>query len=223
MDTCERFELAIEMNLHGALPPGEREALDAHLRTCASCREFARKAEHTQQALQASSAVAPPDVKRVLSHVDAELRTQRLRLLRVCLVLAVLFPVLGLAVGRFWVSGLSVGLVAAVVLPTLTLRQSRLAREASRVGESPEELVALYRRTLEANLRRARRQRRFFPVLGVVELFLTTNRTVPWPASLNREPMMWVGIVVALVCFARAVYVARWVLPRLRRELEALG
>jgi anti-sigma factor RsiW len=223
METCERFELAIEMNLHGALPPGEREALEAHLRTCASCREFARKAEQTTRALRQASDVTPPEVGAVLARVEAELRTHRLRLLRVVIILTVLVPLLGLAVGRLWVSAVAVGGVALVVLPTLAVRRWRLAREAARVGSSPEELVALYRRTLQVNLRRAERQRRFFPVLGVLNLLLATNPAMPWPKSLHREPMMWVGICVALVCAARTVYVVRRVLPRLRRELEALG
>src|SRR6185295_12650287 len=48
---CERFEIDIGRRQHGALPPDETVALDAHLAGCASCRRFQASGRHYEEAL----------------------------------------------------------------------------------------------------------------------------------------------------------------------------
>ncbi len=66
-ESCEGFEIAIEMRLHGA---GEAEALarlDRHLEGCASCREFDRLGSESEGHLRADAegALAAANLKRL--------------------------------------------------------------------------------------------------------------------------------------------------------------
>jgi hypothetical protein len=48
---CERFEIELGRRQHGALPPDEAAALDAHLAGCASCRRFEASGRQYEEAL----------------------------------------------------------------------------------------------------------------------------------------------------------------------------
>lgn len=224
MAGCDDFELAIEMRLHGALPPEESAALDAHLSTCERCREFQRRATETQRALTGSAGAlaAAVDPGRVWAGVERMAREDRARIGRVALFQGVLVLATGFALGNYLVAAASILPVSAVVLTLLVLRSRAQARELALVGRSREDVLALYRRILERRIARLSRVVRVLPVIGVMELTLT-RPGAPWPKSLNHEGMTVFAVVLSLFLFGQTFYLARKVLPALRREREELG
>jgi hypothetical protein len=111
--------------------------------------------------------------------------------------------------------------VALGVLTLLVLRSRGQARELAKVGGSPDDVLVLYRHTLERRISRLSRMRRVLPVIGVMELTLV-HPGAPWPRSLDRTGMVLFAVGVSLFCFGQAVYLSRKMLPALRHELEAL-
>ncbi len=59
---CDRFELAIEMRLHGELGPEAGADLDAHLASCPSCREFESRARTIDRTLRDAAIEEEKDV-----------------------------------------------------------------------------------------------------------------------------------------------------------------
>jgi anti-sigma factor RsiW len=222
MEGCDAFELAIEMRLHGALPPEQGPALDAHLVTCERCQRFLYRAEETQRAMATTgSAVAeavPPG--RTWEQLQRMIRSERTWLWRRAALVAALVPLIGFLSGSFLLAAGVVGMVGGALLTVLVLENRRASREAALVGNSRGDMLALYRQLLERRIARASRMRRVLPMLGVVELTLTSAR-VPWPKSLDKQSMAWFAVGVFAVCIGRALYLSFRVLPSLRRELGA--
>lgn len=223
MDACDRFELAIEMRLHDALPPDEGAELDAHLATCERCRRFERRAMETQRVLTGTSgaAAASVDPGRVWAGVERLAREDKARIGRVALLQVVLVLGAGFAMGNYLVAAASILPVSVLVLSLLVWRGRAQARELALVGRSQEDVLALYRRILDRRIARLSRMCRVLPVIALMELTLT-RPGAPWPKSLHREGMMVFAVVLSLFLVGQAVYLGRKVLPALRREREAL-
>ncbi len=206
------------MELQDALPPERARALAAHLGTCEACRAFAAEARRSQALLCGPAPVVPAEslVRRV-RRVQSEDRW------RLGSVVAGILATGGLL---WWSTGSAVlglgvaALVAVLVLPSSHLRGRRLAREVARAGNGHEELLAVYRRDLEARLRRWSRLR------GLAFAFATFQLAAvvvgpPWPASLR--PVVYLYLFgTAAVCLVRALHLSFRTLPMLRRELQEL-
>lgn len=73
MSTCEHFEQQISALLDGELPDSEREALEAHLRTCESCAAVYRDFAGLSQTLKDTVGTPPADlIDRVMAQIGAE-------------------------------------------------------------------------------------------------------------------------------------------------------
>src|SRR4030067_2417460 len=69
---CEKIERWISDDLDGALMPGKRPRLEAHLSACPACREYRKKARRIQAA---SVRLAEPEVSpESLEALSAEIR-----------------------------------------------------------------------------------------------------------------------------------------------------
>ncbi len=206
------------MELQGALPPERARALAAHLDTCGACAAFAAEARRSQALLCGPAPVVPAEslVRRV-RRVQSE---DRWRLGSVGAGLLATGGLLGWSTGSAAL-GLGVtALVALLVLPSAHLRGRRLAREVARAGRGHEELLAVYRRDLEARLRRWTRLRTLAFAFATFQL--AAGVVGPsWPASL-RPIMSFYLFGTAAVCLVRALYLGFRTLPALRRELQEL-
>lgn len=60
--TCDDFQIAIERELHGALPEPERAPLAAHLSTCEACRAYQAAARGTERAMATNAGEAMREV-----------------------------------------------------------------------------------------------------------------------------------------------------------------
>jgi anti-sigma factor RsiW len=72
--TCERFAELVGDHVEGILPPGERAAFDAHLRTCHRCRDlldgYVRVAGVVRRATDVRMPLgARARLRRLLSHL----------------------------------------------------------------------------------------------------------------------------------------------------------
>ncbi len=215
---CGEFEVSIEMELQGALPPERVRALADHLDTCEGCSAFAAEARRTQELLRGPApALSTGALVERVRRVQSEDRLRRG---------SIVAGSLGTGVLLWWstgsvVLGLSVSaLVALLVLPAVHLRGRRLAAEVARAGAGHDELLAVYRHELQGRLRRWGRLR---VVTFCFALFQLSAGVVgpPWPASL-RHPMSFYLFGTAAVCLARSLYLSFRALPALRRELQEL-
>jgi hypothetical protein len=222
MEGCDAFELAIEMKLHGALPPEQAPALEAHLATCERCQRFLRRSEETQRVMSASTdtlagAVTPA---RTWERMQRMLREERAGLWLRALFLLALVPVFGWLMGNFVLPAITIGVVGGGLLTLLVLKNRQAAREAAQVGGTKGEVLTVYRQLLERRMDRATRMRRVLFVLGLMQLPFISSR-VPLPHSLNKEGMAWMAVGVFVLCIGRSVYLSLRALPALQRELEA--
>jgi predicted anti-sigma-YlaC factor YlaD len=75
--TCQSIREAISAELDGEAPGLPPQVVEAHLRSCASCRAFARQAADVQLALQSAPMPAPDLTTRILAHARTD-RDRRL-------------------------------------------------------------------------------------------------------------------------------------------------
>jgi predicted anti-sigma-YlaC factor YlaD len=94
---CESIRTAISAELDGEEPGIERAAVDAHLFTCAPCREFEQEAARLHPRLRLAAATRVPDVTEAVLHaVEHEdgrtprAHDERVQILRWCLALVAL-------------------------------------------------------------------------------------------------------------------------------------
>jgi hypothetical protein len=219
---CDAFELAIEMKLHGALPADQGPGLEAHLASCERCQRFLRRAEETRSVMGATTKALADAVPpaRTWERMQRMIREERMGLWLRALILAGLVPLLGFLSGSFVLAAVCIGTVGGGLLLLMVLGSRRAARDVALVGSSKGEVLAVYRQLLERRIARAMRMRRVLPVLGVMELVLTSSR-VPWPKSLDKQSMAWFAVGLFIVCMGRALYLSLRVLPALRREQQA--
>lgn len=221
MRSCEEFEIAIEMKRHGALAPSDDAALEGHLFTCASCREFRRSTEDAQSVLRTHAQLE-------LKHVQWErlLRTFQRRLvitrylpwaMGALLVMlnawaALVFvpplergPLQFLAAPLFVVV-LSASLISFVVGVYMSRRTLHEARAAVRTEQA---FLDHLRQELDERISRLWHARIAVP-LGLLLLSAALGRR----AAFVWEVLLAVPIVIVL---------ATLLLRRFRRERQALG
>src|SRR5450755_136448 len=146
MNGCEGFEIAIEMRLHGAADADASARLDAHLATCAACREFERNTKHMEESMKS-------DTENLVRQVDWTRLRVRVRQIKIAswslpvgLVLSLAgffaaflvylsFARRGGLTWRAFPASLGVILVA-IVLPVVLLLSYSLKKSAARVREA---------------------------------------------------------------------------------------
>lgn len=72
--SCERFTELVGDHVEGVLPPGERAAVDAHLRSCSRCRDLLDGYGRVTGLVQRATDVRMPlgaraRMRRLLSHL----------------------------------------------------------------------------------------------------------------------------------------------------------
>jgi len=74
MSACRDFRELVSTALDGALPPGDRARLDAHLAGCEACRSFQRELEAAHRLVRGVEAVEPPPwlAAKIMARVRAE-------------------------------------------------------------------------------------------------------------------------------------------------------
>jgi hypothetical protein len=196
--TCEEFERFAEMRLHAALDEVRSAALDVHVAGCASCREFERAARGLSALLTASGTrgMDTMDWQGVAERVRAWPERLRRDLRRMALTLPVLIAIIVL--GSDAENAVGVGALAAalgVVILGLGLWQLRRLDGNARLAEASQgDLLAFYRRELDAILRRARTTLVSCLLAAVsfgaaaVRLWLNAGRDVPM-----RQAVFWLG------------------------------
>lgn len=217
--TCAGAELALEQRLGGALPFDGAASLDEHLAGCAACRAYAEVAARSSAALAAAGAeaVAGADWDRI----EASLRRQRHSAVR-RVALDLLTSAVVVPLGLY-------GLVpperrAAVLAPLLAAAAASalwraayhgwLARRAAALDGL--ELVAFHRAELRADLRRSACGRWLAAAAVIALACCALVLGATWRERLAFGAL---GLVVA----GTWVYVLAVRVPRLRRQLEALG
>jgi hypothetical protein len=228
MAGCEGFEIAIEMRLHGAADAGASAGLNAHLATCASCREFEAAVRRMENSMKRDS----EDVARQIDWSRLSTRVQQLKTENWIFPLGLLLSFVVLVAGVFLVTGpipawrdlsSAVGVVVVAFLLLFSYSSSRAAtrlREARNAEESREKLLAYWRKALEERTRRLRRYWLTLP-LGAAPLLLLTA----WNAHRAHFPVVVLVLSDALLpaLFIGLALDLRFVqLPRLEREREEL-
>lgn len=216
---CSSFEIAIEQRRHGALPQHQAEALDGHLAGCPGCRGYAEAAARADAALGAAgaAAVAGVDWARVETGIRRELRSSARRIVYDVASAAVMVPVLlwGLVPeGQRWeVAPAALLAVTAAALVRAGFHGWLARRRMSLHGT---ELLAFHRAALRADLWRAGVGQW---LAGAMTLAATIGALAPGAPGRARVALALCAALVA----ATWTYVVRSRMPRLRRQLEALG
>jgi len=214
--TCDDFEIAIEMRLHGALGGAAAAGLDAHLVTCARCRAFAAAARGTEAAMRDAASEAAKGVD--WGAVEAQVARWRRRGWVSAGPAAVTLLVWGAMTWKLhargdpdvWVPVLAA--LATVLALALAWRKRRA--DAARMARGGDELLALLRRDLAA------RRRALVPLLLLLAA-LTIG--MAWRAAV--EPGRWASGLLWSMAAAGGVALAAGLLvkrPRLAREQEVL-
>jgi len=211
MQTCQDFEIAIEMRLHGALERASEEPLRAHLAGCASCRAFETLATNTEATMTTAAAheLATMDWDRFFSRLVK--RGWSPALLVTPLMFALLFFIVGDVASSPWArAGIAAGGTLLYAFP-LAYGAAWLATKF-RVRQSRSgDLVATYRAQLEREARQARGTTWALSIVFSSVLIYDLLHSI------------LTSVFLTLVMIATAAYDNRVRLPRVRRELEALG
>lgn len=218
--TCDDFEIASEMRLHGALGGAEAGALDVHLATCARCRAFEAAARWTEAAMRDAASEAARDVD--WGAVEAQLARWRRRgwvSLGPALVTLLLWGAMTwkLHLRRdpdAWVVAVAALATAGALVRTWRKRRA----DAARMARGGEELLGVLRRDL------AQRRRALVPLLL---LLAALTAGLAWWAAV--EPSRWASALLGLMAATGGITLAAGLLvkrPRLAREqavLDGLG
>jgi hypothetical protein len=214
--TCDDFETAIEMRLHGALGDAEATALDVHLVSCARCRTFEAGARGTEAAMRDAASEAARQVD--WGELEAQVARWRRRGWVSVGPGAVTLIVWGAVAWKWHARGDPdawvplVAALAAVLALALAWRKRRA--DAARMARGGEELLGLLRRDLAA------RRRTLVPLLLLLAA-LTIG--MAWRAAV--EPGPWASGLLWSMAAAGGITVAAGVLvkrPRLAREQAVL-
>jgi hypothetical protein len=218
--TCDDFETAIEMRLHGALGGAEAAALDVHLATCARCRAFEAAASRMEAAMRDAASEAVKGVD--WGAVEAQVERWRRRGWASLGPAAVTLLVWGAMTWKLHARGdpdVWVPVVAALVTAgALVLAWRKRRADAARMARGGVELLVALRRDL------AGRRRALAPLLLLLAALAIG---LAWWAVL--EPRRWVSALLWAMAAAGGVTLAAGLLvkrPRLAREqavLDGLG
>lgn len=217
-DSCASFETAIERHTEGAASPEESAALTAHLASCAACRGYAESAAlvHRQMVDVAARLARGETDWATLEAGIHQAITRRLRRFYSLLgigALAVIVCVFGF--GEALIADVS---MIAVVATVLSVRFVMVASETRALKLAHgEELFAAHRQALATRIRSLRGLR--WIALAVVIGALALGAFLPDIALRARLTYVVLAGIVGGVWGHNLVVE----LPRLRRELDALG
>jgi len=213
---CQSFEIDIVRRQHGALPPEEAAALDAHLAGCASCRMFEAAGRRYQEAVARRSRAEAGQVnwETVSGRVRKLHRNYRLKLWLAPLLL-LQFPLAALA-AKGQLPPLRLLAIVAPIDVVLYLGYLWLVnwplRRLVAAARSGQDLVAGYERELR---RRRLRARLFAAVNGAIALACL------YPALTSPGLQLRIyGLGCALLFGGWAAYDLFRRLPRLRAALS---
>ncbi|HEX7600587.1 MAG TPA: hypothetical protein VF316_03235 [Polyangiaceae bacterium] len=218
MPDCQRFEIAVDQRLRGALEEDEASALDAHCATCEGCRGYEEAARSMQLGLHAlaSDAREAVDWDRVERGIRKRMRARlhQLVLAGVLGAAAVTLSTWGFAprgaVAQF--AAEMTAIVGAVVLVRVVF-VAREVRQISRLARG-DELLARHRAMLDKQLRTLRRFRWIALAVVAWSLF-NAERSVEM-----RHAIVHVGLAcIVAISWLHALLVTY---PRVRRELAEL-
>jgi anti-sigma factor RsiW len=217
-DPCDRWEIEIERRAHGALGPGEAEALAAHLAGCGRCQAFAGLVGQVNSRLQQDASVAAREADWPAIERRVEERARRMRRSGWLVPSALLgAAALSFALGLPLKGALLMG--SGALLTTAIARQmsTRWLRDLEQAQASREGLLAFSRQQVEAELRAAK--------IGAVALVWLALVQVAAIELLGR-PALGSRVAVfagALLLLAGAGQLGLREAPRLRREREELS
>jgi hypothetical protein len=221
---CDDFQMAIERELHGALPETERAPLRDHLSSCEACRAYQAAARGTEGAMAENASEALREVD--WSRVERGIRQGMLASVR-AVVMAVLFGTLMFAV--IWFASapafradrmLRVGAALAVTLALVALTMGYAAWRMARLERGAEMLEA-WRRGIRVRVRALRVMPWVNGLIAALCLWRAVEaaRAQGQPETVHR-PLVYA--VLGTVLLAAALYARLVKLPRARRELEEL-
>jgi hypothetical protein len=215
---CERFEIEIGMRQHGALDPKEDEVLNAHLESCAACRQFAAANGGIEAALKhrVATDAAGVDWKKLQNGVH---RLQRSYRRKVWLALLLVFQVpliFLLGLGHLPPTELLAAAPTTVVIYLAYLwLVNRPFREVMAVVKGADDLLLGYVRELRRQVLRAR----IFVFVNILLSLVCLIAALVEPGTRLR--FYWIGC--AVVFGGWAAYDLRSKLPRLRSALAEAG
>jgi predicted anti-sigma-YlaC factor YlaD len=212
MATCDEFQLGLEMNRHGAVPPIPVAELDEHLASCPACAAY-RNATEGVDAMTAThwQHEQPIDTAVIRERVQHAAKALQKRWWPIPMGIAILV-LLGLATGR----GFDPGSVSAMVILggwTLWRHTSRRRALLAATQGSDVDLVHGLRTHLDQEARQLR-----WGLLGTVVVVVASSSALMWSSSA--------GVIVTATLYAMLLVASVLVRKRLReihRQRDLLG
>lgn len=216
MVDCERFEIAIDQRLRGALARDEASKLETHCATCEACRAYEASARGMQLGLHSLAGEARQAVSwdRIERGIRTSLR-DRMRKLAFGIVIGVVAVALatwGFAPpGEAPLFALEVGVLVGAIVALRVLFVVREVRAVSRLARG-DELLARHHAMLEKQIRGIR-QYRWLALVVIVWCIANAARSVE---------VRHVVVHAALACIALVPWLHTLLVtyPRARRELN---
>ena len=212
---CERFEIEMGMRQHGALDARETAALDRHLTTCTSCRDFAAAGGNFDMALerQVAAELRTVEWRAVEEGVTRLQRSYRRKLWLAPLFILQVPLIFWLGLGQAPPREL---LLAAPLTPLLFAAYVWLVNRPFRTLMSAvlrgDDLVAGF----IGELRRQRLRARIFAGANTLFTLVSLAQVLIVP-----EPRLKLFELCGALFFAAwAAYDVAWKLPRLERALK---
>jgi hypothetical protein len=222
-ESCETFEIQIEMRRADALDAEGIERLEAHLSGCPACRRYERLAARTEDAMSASATKAIEEAN--WADLEARVRGMASRyaraVVRMTLALLVVVPLIG------WAAGLEAGVLGALlgggmIVYALALRRRR-AHEAVEAARTREDLLRYYRDELDRRIRRSRTGLAISLAVGAFLVVLVTLAATGLVATSFTPRLLVFNGVWGAVLLAGSLHRLAIGLPRLRAERAELA
>lgn len=209
MPSCDEYEIAIEMRLHGALDADACAALDAHLSTCQRCRAFEASARNSEAIMREAAQAAMETVDWGV--VDRAIVGWRWRTLALgfAVVALVAYTIVGLMGGQQ--EPVETALLILVLAP-LGGEVWRRARSITRAGRNAD-TIEILRQDLDARGRAIDRSLLVFPLMAAL---------FGWRSVVNGE--VHIGpLSLAAICIVTTAYIWFVKRPALARARTELG
>ena len=222
MTSCEGFEIAIEMRLHGATDQNASGRLGAHLAACEACRQFELEVRATEKAMRERGVTLE-------GAFDAARLREKIRRSRLehwmdpLVVAAFFFSFIALASLATWSDGRpSVFATYPRVIPffaavtaLFVLRSAQTVIGLWWSGRHEENLLPALRRDVSRRIRATVLATIVVGSLGLFVLLLSPFTTRPTRGDVG-------DLVFGAVLVGGAIYNSAIALPRLRRERAEL-
>lgn len=202
MATCDEYQLAYEMQLHGATPSISIEDITTHVTSCTSCTAYiaaTRKAETMNTTTWLHHEQIDPELIR--SRMNKEMTRERVLLWS----LLPQFAVVGALAVWAGLSAEQLVLVAVTVMVAVAINIKRYFASAEVVADSQGDLIAARRTQLDRRLARTRRVW-LLPLMPLLFVLPPLTSRGPIAVAEMMQPLffiatagMWVVAVFALL------------------------